>query len=364
MGILGNLFGKKEEPIQSYADFWNWFQKHEKQFHSLVKNGTKVQDGFLNKIGPKLEQIKEGFFFLTGMYDDTTVELILTADGNTNTIVFIEELVAGAPVMNGWKITALKPAEDIENTKIEMAGYQFSSGNLHFYANDYPDFPDEIDITIVHDDYTEENKTAVINGSYIFLDNYLGELDVVNNIDTVNFIGPADAQKELVPIEKLKHYLIWRQKEFIEKYQGARYNTEEDGHAILEATLQSGLPLIATINTDILNWDSKASHPWVSIMTMKYDGKDNNGLPNPEDYAKLGAIEDELLAELSDANGNLFIGHQSAENERSIYMASKDFRQPSKVFYTIQQKYADQYEIEYEIYKDKYWQSFQRFVQE
>ncbi len=32
MNFLKNIFGKKDEPIKNYVDFWNWFQKNEKTF--------------------------------------------------------------------------------------------------------------------------------------------------------------------------------------------------------------------------------------------------------------------------------------------------------------------------------------------
>jgi hypothetical protein len=54
-------------------------------------------------------------FFLTGMMDHNRAELVLTADRTINNIVFVEELVATAPEIPGWKFTALKPALDIEN---------------------------------------------------------------------------------------------------------------------------------------------------------------------------------------------------------------------------------------------------------
>ena len=39
--------------------------------------------------------------------------------------------------------------------------------------------------------------------------------------------------KELIPISKLKDFLTWREKEFIEKYEGTRHNTENDSYALL-----------------------------------------------------------------------------------------------------------------------------------
>jgi hypothetical protein len=66
------------------------------------------------------------------MFDDNTVELILTADGNTKNIVFVEDLVNAAPKIEGWKFTALKPSLNIEDLCIEMGGHKFNNKNIHF----------------------------------------------------------------------------------------------------------------------------------------------------------------------------------------------------------------------------------------
>ncbi|MCB9310078.1 MAG: DUF695 domain-containing protein [Lewinellaceae bacterium] len=363
MSFLKNIFRKKDEPIKSYDDFWTWFQNNEKDFYDIVKSRQNIEKGFFDKLSPKLGELKEGYFYLTGMFDENTVELVLTADGNTKNIVFIEELVASAPNINGWKFTALKPALNIEDVSIEMAGLKFNSENLYFYSNDLPNYPDEIDICIIHNDMNDDNRQQIINGTYIFLDNYLGELDFVNNIDNLQVIAKSEAKKELVSIEKLKDFLNWRQKEFVEKYNGVRYDTENDEYSMMEAELESGNILLAVINTNLLEWDRKASHPWLAAMTLKYDGSKNNGMPNNADYELLGSIEDEIMLSLKDKDGNLNIGRQTASNERDIYFACKDFRKVSKTLYEIQKKYGDRFEIEYDIYKDKYWQTFERFKQ-
>ncbi len=360
MSFLKNIFGKKDEPIKSYNDFWNWFQSNEKTFFNVVKSHKNIEKGFFDKLSPKLAELKDGYFYLTGMYDDNTVELVLTADGNTKNIVFVEELVEQAPKINGWKFTALKPAMDIENVAINMAGYKFDSDNLFFYSNDYTDYPDEIDICVIHNEWTEENKQQIGNGTYIFLDNYLGELDFLNNIDNLKFISKHEAEKELVPIAKLKDFLTWRQKEFIEKYSGLRYNTDNDSYSSLEAELNNGRPLIAIVNSTLLNWDSKASHPWILKVEINYDGNDN-GMPDENTYQLLNEFEEQIMLELKDFDGYLNIGRQTADNSREIYFACKDFRKPSKVLHELTKKYSDKLNIEYDIYKDKYWQSFERF---
>jgi len=362
MNFLKNIFTKKEDPIQSYDDFWNWFKKHERSFYQFVKHKGDVETFFFAKIAPRLAELKDGFFFLTGMLDSDTVELILTADGAIKNFVFVEELVAAAPEIKGWKFTALKPPTDIKNVSIQMAGYSFAADNISFYANEHASMPDEIDITVVHDALTEDNKRTIINGTYIFLDNFIGELNFATTIDMIKIVGKKDVKADLVPIEKLKDFLIWREKEFVEKYEGVRRNTDADGYAMLEAELENGLGLVAVINTELLQWDAKASHPWIVNLEIKYNGEANRGMPDDATFKLLNEIEDEIIAELKDYDGYLNIGRQTAEGSREIYLACNDFRKPSKVLQAKKLKYAGELEMDYNIYKDKYWQSFNRFM--
>ncbi|MFD1162015.1 DUF695 domain-containing protein [Hwangdonia seohaensis] len=352
----------KDKPIKSYSDFWDWFVQNEGKFHKVIKNQGDINKVFFSKLAPKLNELKDGFWFLTGMYDNDIAELILTADGTVKNIVFVEELVDAAPKINGWKITALKPPSKANTFAIEMGGYKFDETTMSFYSNELSGFPDEIDITITHKDLMEENRSEITNGVYLSLDNSLGELKSISLIDNLNVINTKDALNDLVPIDKLNDFLIWREKEFVEKYDGIRYNTDKDNFTGLEAKLKNGLPLIAIVNADLLSWDSKASHPWIAVLEIEYDGKENKGMPNKVDYDLMNNIEEEILLKLKDFDGYLNVGRQTAENIREIYFACTDFRKPSKVFYEVQSKYAKDFRIEFDIYRDKYWQSFERFI--
>ncbi len=362
MTFLKSLFNKKDKTINSYKEFWDWFVENEKKFHEVIKQNGDIKKVFFDKLSPKLNQLKDGFWFLAGMCDENTSELVLTADGVLKNIAFVEDLVAVAPKLDNWKITALKQPNDLGRYGINMEGYEFNEKTLCFYAIEHPTMPDEIDIVITHKDLNDENRGVITNGVYLAIDNFLGELNSVTTIDNVTIIHPNDAEKELIPLEKLKSFLVWREKEFIEKYKGLRRNTESDSYSGLEATLQNGLPLIAMVNSDLLEWDSKASHPWITVVEIKYDGKNNNGMPSESTYELLNEIEDKIMQELKDAEGFLNIGRETADSVREVYFACIDFRKPSKVLHKFQLEYQNQIEFSFDIYKDKYWQSFNRFI--
>lgn len=359
MGFLSNLFNKKEdEKINSNADFWNWFQKHEKTFFKITESEENINN-FHAPLGEKLNELREGYFFLSGMLNDDTAELIITADGNIKNLVFVEQLIADAPAIKGWKFTAHKPALDIENVNISMNGYTFSDETLSFYAKENKNYPDEIDIVVVNTDYTEENKEKVTVGTQIFLDNFLGEINFATTIDTISVIGKNDAKQELIPVEKLKAYLIWREKEFVEKYEGVRHNTDDDTYTLYDYK-HDNYPVIANMNSDLLHWEDKASYPWIIKISIAYDGSYNNGMPNQMISALVDSAGDKITEQLENSNEYLYIGRETGCDTRDIFYACKDFRKPSLIVdFSIKQQ--TRFNITYTIYKDKYWLTFKSF---
>ncbi|NME71433.1 DUF695 domain-containing protein [Flammeovirga aprica] len=362
MSFIKNIFSQKDAPINTYQDFWDWFMENEKDFHKVISTKGDIEAKFFEKLHPKLKELNEGFWYSCGMHDENTAELIITPEGVVKNIVFVEELIKEAPALDNWKFTALKQAEEIDGQTINIGGHVIGADSLSFYPVEHKKYPDEIDIVITYKNYKKEDEDLITNGVYIFLDILLGELNSICIIDNLKIISEENVDQELIPISKLPSYLVWREKEFVEKYNGLRYNTDNDNFAGLNGTVNGELPLIALLNTDLLKWDAKASHPWVSIIEFTYDGGENSGLPSDEDYKLLDEIEDEITALLKDSEGYLNVGRQTAENTREIYFACHDFRLPSKVFKEIEEKYTDQFEIDYSIYKDKYWQTFNRFL--
>jgi hypothetical protein len=362
MNFLKNILAEKETAITSNDDFWHWFKSNAKDFYNVVKKNSDVDKNFLNKLMPKLNELREGFYCLTGIFDDETVELIITADGEIKNFVFVEELISSAPTMSDWKFTALKPELDIKDVCIDMSGYEYSKENLFFYSKNSLTHPDEINIVIQYKAFKEQDRSKIFSGICIFLDNYLGELNFATSIDELSVEGYDESKEDLILISELKSYLKWREKEFLEKYDGVRHNIESDKHSAMQAQLQNGNPMLAVINSDLLNWDAKASHPWIVNVKIDYSmNSQDNGLPDDKTYTFMEDIQNEISAELRDTDGYLNVGRQTGENIRQIYFACKEFRKPSKVLYNIQAKYSDAARIDYEVYKDKYWRTFEQF---
>jgi len=346
--------------IESEKDFWEWFSSEQKQILKSVRKQENVED-LLQKIIDQLHQLNDGLFCLIGMFDSNIAELVITPDGNIKNLAFAEDLVNAAPQMDGWKITALKPAMGFQNLEIEMNGLVFSNEKLKFYTNPDPKKPDDIEIFVVHSDYTPEKLNDIGNGTLLFLDNAIGEYNMMTQIDSIQF-DTAPEEAELIPIEKLSEYLLWREKEFVEKYEAVRYNTMDDEYASFEADDEEGMPIIAVMNQELLSWDAKASHPWILLIEIGFDETDN-GMPDEETFDQLNAFEDELMTVLVDSNGYLNIGRQTYRNVRTIFIALKDFREGSRVAKKHLATLPEKLKGSYSIFKDKYWTVVERFME-
>lgn len=359
-----SFLNKTPEMQNAYTTFWQWFQQHQQHFHQIVNQGSQaeIERDFFDRLTLELAKVHDGIFFLTGMLTPQTAELILTPNGIIPNIVFVEELIAAAPEILGWKFTALKPKSDKHQFGINMYGYEFSTETLSFYFNEQAEHPDEIDLVVVHDEYNVEEKDYFLQAIYIFLDNYLGEYDTVTKLDNVSVQFKHDAEKELLPINLLKNILILKSSEISRLDKITRSNTDADEFVSLEGETNGGLPLLAILNRTLLTWDQKASHPWMILIETSYDGQHSNGMPASTDYELLNVIEDVLLQELKDVDGYLNIGRETGNHLRTIYFACKDFRKPSKVIDEVIEKHKDIYKIEASLFKDKYWRVLNKFM--
>ena len=212
----------------------------------------------------------------------------------------------------------------------------------------------------MHKDYNEQDERTITNGSFIFLDTILGEYNAAIIIDSVTVKGKESIDNELISIKKLEEYLIWREKEFIEKYKGSRKSDEKDTFSSYEAKSKQGNPIFAIMNSSLLDWEAKPSHPWMMVIEFTYEG--NNGMPDEINYKTMDDFEDELVAVLKNTEGYLNIGRQTGENKRHLYFACKEFKKASKTTAELIEKYKTTLDITYDIYRDKYWRTLNRFI--
>lgn len=361
MGLSTQQF-PSENKIKAYQEFWNWFSEHAEEFFDVIKSGEDIQDDFISRFAPKLNEVEPEIFFLVGMETADKAQLTFTPDGRIQQVYWAEKLVEMAPRLANWEFQALKGATSNIDFALKIHDLTFDRSNIYFYPINHTNYPDKIDLMFVYDSYHEEAHEDICNGIFIYLENFLGEETMIECIDRINVTGAQNIDEELISIDKLKDYIIWREKEFVEKYQDIRHDSSSDEFTGFEGTVDGDKPIISTFNTTILNWDNKASHPWILVFMIEYDAIGNAGFPSNEDYEWISKFEEDIEKELPGLEGYIFLGSETVDGIRETFIACREYRLATAVASKLRDKYIDKLNLSFEFYKDKYWQSFERYM--
>ena len=367
MGFLQKLMGKHQaivldKVVHDKDTFWAWFQTQAEAFHHAVITQEKIDTDFFDPLSASLDRMHEGIYFLAGEAEAGVAELILTADGVYRNFAFIEDLVAAAPKLPAWRFVALKPACAIDGFGINMSGLVYSDDTLHFYVREDAKCPQVVDVVMVHSDATatEEQLTS---GVYVYLDNLLGEWVAVTQIDQMQIINQQQlpANQTLQPMAELAPYLHRRHEAWQKAYGGVYYNSDQDEFASFEGEADNGQLIVGIIDSTLLAWPHKPSHPWMLTLRIAYDGSGLNGMPSKQIYQRMEAFEDALMVELPEHEGYLNVGRETGDDIRFIYFACKQFVQATRVLERLMPQFSQEMDISYDVFQDKYWQSLQRF---
>jgi len=342
----------------SYEDFWSWFEQNAEHLYAVVKSEKNIAHDFIAPVTVQLNLLRDGFFLLAGMYSDDIAEMIITADGDVRVIPFIEELVALAPEINNWRITALKPPSERKDFEVNFSQGSLSAETLFFIHKENSKYPDLIDIEIVHHDINDANRHLFEQGIFIFLENYIGELASLEMIDYISIKAAHESTGELIPLSKLSSFLNWRRKEFVGRNNSILCESDNDAYVRIETMTDNDEILIAAINRTLLQQEHTTAYPWIAVVKILYGG--DHGQPTLEDSLRLEGIEEYLSILIDDDVEFLNIGKETGENIMEIYFACKGFRKPAIILDKLCQR-GWIFEIDYQIFKDKYWQFFERF---
>ena len=365
MGFLQKLLGRNQaivvnNVVNDKDTFWAWFQAQSPQFHQAVLKQEQIESVFFDPLSAWLDRMHEGIYFLAGEAEPGVAELVFTADGVFKNFAFIEDLVAAAPDIAGWRFVALKPACHLEGFGINMAGRTYSADTLHFYPRENRAYPHVVDIAIVYsDDTATENELS--SGVYVYMDNLLGEWVSVTHIDKLDIFNQREATQPLYPMAELAPYLASKHQAWQQAYGEVYYSSDQDEFASFEGETDNGQLIVGIIDSTLLAWPHKPSHPWMLTLRIDYDGSGLNGMPSKHIYQHMEAFEDAVVAALPEHEGYLNLGRETGDDMRLVYFACKQFVQATRVLERLMPQYSQEMDISYDVFQDKYWLSLQRF---
>lgn len=358
MSKIGKLFRRRKDDPGPHS-FWQWFIANHKRFQHLEELNAEKAHEKLDEIVEKLKACNPWFKALIGKYDDTTNELVITADGDIALFVKVEELVESAPVIPGWRFTAHKPAVGFDEISIEMYGRVFNNDTVSFYPLTDGDYPDMVSVSFVHVDYNVNDHDEFEVANAIYIQNALGEINVATLLDYYEVSGPPADTSELIPVNKLPDYLIWRQKEFVEKYDNV-IELPEDTYNTIEGEDEDGNIMMAIAVSSYEHWPYKPAFPWLVAVQMEYT-ETENGLPDEPVLQQLHDTEDAIIKLLTKELETLYAASKTYKGCRTAYFYSKSYRNPSLLLHRFLDQYKGDVTVGFFIERDKYWQNTQEF---
>lgn len=195
---------------RSAQEFWNWFRKNDKPYLFINQiDSEETRDDLLDSFCQQLHKYCDQLYFEIGGHpDDPEVELIITAQGDTNYFNEVEELVSSAPEMQGWKIIAFKPPMG-KGFRTDYGGKVFDPSKIIFIPLNNNANPNAIGLQVCYPDFNDDESDVFYFGTYIAIDCLIGEKSASLDIEYLKVVRTPDdiSNYSFRHLEDIKDYI-------------------------------------------------------------------------------------------------------------------------------------------------------------
>ena len=190
------------------ADFWNWFVTAQDRFRDV---DVPEREQLLDELLEHLHGYCDGLYFEVGGMPGAVSELVITAEGNADYFGAVQDLVAAAPAIAGWRFIAFRPPMGFTfSTRYEDVTIDPAASWFLPLVHDAD--PTSLGLRLAVPDYDESEKEAFTNAAFIVIDTALGELIAARDVHHIEVCEiPDDPEGEgFIELPELTTYLDWR----------------------------------------------------------------------------------------------------------------------------------------------------------
>jgi hypothetical protein len=205
----------------SKRHFWDWFKRHNQEYLTLENKSKKEATYWLNELNAHLRAYYKFLAFAIDWKKDQPARLTITVDGKAIHFKKAEDMVAKAPAIPGWTITALEDPRPIDFAlQQQMGDISIDPRELSFsFASDDPD---ETGLIIYHPLCTAENEHLIYQLANIAVYNLLGERSFGTDIGRLEIANLSCADPDDVEeLEALPARLGMRRSAMVVDSQGS-----------------------------------------------------------------------------------------------------------------------------------------------
>ena len=191
---MGNLFKKMTD-----KEFWDWFQSKKKEIEEFITSDTNDYSIY-EELTDKLNSYNDLVIpELTKDTDDNNV-LIISCDGKSDGIPFVERLYESAPIIDKWRFQKFRIPGQVR--ELNYQGLQFKSNDIKAkYTFDGQYYDIELFIKGYSDSDDRYKGLA-----FLYLDHMVGEYNVMTKIGQIEFkkMGLFTSSADKVSLQELR----------------------------------------------------------------------------------------------------------------------------------------------------------------
>ena len=182
-------------PATPETAFWKWFGAHATEI-GMIASG---KEPIAAELAGELHKIDAGLTFAIGNTKGEH-ELVVSADGKMAVFPAVKRLVAAAPVIAGWKITAFRPRQSTDMALELGDGTHLSSSDLSFRVLGTNDRKVDIELYVKGPKTITDSVGQVV---FLLLDQTLGEYDVETYLGGIEMKPGTEAPTNALPLTQL-----------------------------------------------------------------------------------------------------------------------------------------------------------------
>lgn len=200
MGNLDTTCGAQPAPappaaVSAEAEFWTWFAAHES---SLLDRGNDPRHG-VDAILLRLMRVDSALACDVGPERDGRREIVVTACGDPLGFPAVVRLVAAAPPLERWTVTAFRQRREARGRFMLHCGGAVRLDDVRFAAEPAGD---RVDLDLFVPGYRRRYAEEYEIVGHLLLDMVLGEFDAMTRIGGVS-VGPPQREVRSRPLAEL-----------------------------------------------------------------------------------------------------------------------------------------------------------------
>lgn len=190
-----NIFKKRLS-----SNFWKWFEKNSE----LLFNMGNGDEHMFDVIADKLRKVSPYMCFEFGPVEKGKREFVISADGVFAGAQAVIDLVASAPKLDKWTITAFRQRMDIGY--IQMNGKKLHVNDIK-YSYTFSD-DNRVNLKLYIKGYGANRADELMGATAVLMDSVIGEYDAMTKIGAVEFHKPEkNHSAELYQLDELSALL-------------------------------------------------------------------------------------------------------------------------------------------------------------